>query len=392
MLMFERMALLQADPAAVACIERHAGAGLQYRWAWLRNFAATVNTPGQQAVLYVLRQGGRVRVALPVLEREATWPRARELEALSNYYSAVWAPAIDDDVDEALLARFFSRLLRQPGAAGALLLRPMAGDHPALARCEAALRHCGWITQRDTAFGNWYLRTAGHLCPEYLAGHSGTLRNTLKRMGAKFAAEGGRLEIITGGEDAVRRGMLAYAQVYGRSWKVPEPHVNFMPELARISARQGWLRLGLAWVGEQPVAAQLWMVGPAAGERRAEIFKLAYDEAFGRLSVGSLLTGALMQHVLEVDRVDEVDYLIGDDAYKRQWVNQRRERVGLEAWNPATALGLARLARARAGWAWRQIRQVHQVRQNEPADAIAKAPSAAVAKPAAAGPQHPAAV
>jgi len=41
-----------------------------------------------------------------------------------------------------------------------------------------------------------------------------------------------------------------------------------------------------------------------------------------------VLTAALMQHALDVDRVQTVDYLIGDDAYKREWMSHRREPAG----------------------------------------------------------------
>jgi CelD/BcsL family acetyltransferase involved in cellulose biosynthesis len=38
-----------------------------------------------------------------------------------------------------------------------------------------------------------------------------------------------------------------------------------------------------------------------------------------------------MRHVLDVDRAAVVDYLTGDDAYKRDWMSHRRERVGVSA-------------------------------------------------------------
>ena len=48
----------------------------------------------------------------------------------------------------------------------------------------------------------------------------------------------------------------------------------------------------------------------------------------------------MMQHVIEVDRVHEVDYGSGDDPYKKDWMSARRERWGLVARNPRTARGL----------------------------------------------------
>jgi CelD/BcsL family acetyltransferase involved in cellulose biosynthesis len=54
-----------------------------------------------------------------------------------------------------------------------------------------------------------------------------------------------------------------------------------------------------------------------------------------------LLTALLMEHVIEVDKVAEVDYLIGDDPYKKTWMSHRRERWGVIAYNPRSLAGLA---------------------------------------------------
>jgi CelD/BcsL family acetyltransferase involved in cellulose biosynthesis len=52
-----------------------------------------------------------------------------------------------------------------------------------------------------------------------------------------------------------------------------------------------------------------------------------------------------MRQVIDIDRVQEIDYLTGDDAYKNQWMSHRRERRGLIAFNPRTVGGLAALVR-----------------------------------------------
>ena len=62
-----------------------------------------------------------------------------------------------------------------------------------------------------------------------------------------------------------------------------------------------------------------------------------------------------MEHVMDVDGVQEVDFLSGDDAYKRDWMAQRRERVGLVAfdqrhWRGWLAGGLHLLGRWRRLW------------------------------------------
>jgi hypothetical protein len=61
----------------------------------------------------------------------------------------------------------------------------------------------------------------------------------------------------------------------------------------------------------------------------------------------------MMQHVLDVDRVDEVDYLAGDEPYKREWMSTRRERRGVVAFNPHSICALADAARHFGARAWR---------------------------------------
>ena len=103
--------------------------------------------------------------------------------------------------------------------------------------------------------------------------------------------------------------------------------------------------MGIARIDGAAAAAQLWIVHGGV----AAIYKLAYDERFGALSIGSLLTAHMMQHVIDIDGVQEVDYLMGDDAYKRDWMSQRRERWGLVAFNPYSVDGLTGLLRHELG-------------------------------------------
>jgi CelD/BcsL family acetyltransferase involved in cellulose biosynthesis len=114
-----------------------------------------------------------------------------------------------------------------------------------------------------------------------------------------------------------------------------------MNGLMRTCAQQGWLRLGIAYLDGVPAAAQLWVV--VAGT--ASIYKMAYDERFAKESVGTVLSSLLMEYVIDVDKVKTVDYLSGDDAYKRDWMSHRRERWGIMAFNLHTTHGVLAAAR-----------------------------------------------
>ena len=51
-----------------------------------------------------------------------------------------------------------------------------------------------------------------------------------------------------------------------------------------------------------------------------------------------------LRHVIDIDRVGEVDYLTGDDAYKRDWMSHSRERCGIIAFNLRSVRGIAAAA------------------------------------------------
>ncbi len=300
---------------------------------WYRNLANTVFGPPSRLCVHVLRRQGQAIAALPVLENKAKL--GREVVALGNYYTSLFAPALADDLQVSELAQLLRQVARLHAPLSSLQLAPMALQSPSYALLQAAMAQAGLAPFDYFCFGNWYLPVAGD-ADHYLSSRPGELRNTLRRMGKKFAAAGGRFEIVTAPE-AAQAAAAAFTAVYQTSWKQPEPHEGFIPGLVSLCAQQGWLRMGLATVGPQVVAAQLWIVA----SDKANIYKLAYDPAFRHLSPGSLLTAHLMRHVIDVDRVKEIDYLTGDDAYKNQWMSHRRERRGLLAFNPHTLGGMA---------------------------------------------------
>jgi hypothetical protein len=280
---------------------------------------------------------------LPLLDDGAT------LRGLSNYYSSLYGPV-------GALPGGLVSCLKECGRA-CVELHPLDPCAPEFGQLKQVLTEAGYWVDDYYCFGNWYLDVEERSFADYLQSRSSQLRNTLQRGYGKLdrAAGGPKAWQITiqQHEDAgLEAAIAAFEHVYAMSWKSPEPQPDFIPNLCRTAARAGWLRLGVLHLDDTPIAAQLWLTHKGV----ASIYKLAYDEAATRYSAGTVLTAAMFEHALDVDRVAEVDYLNGDEPYKQDWMSHRRERHGIIAFDLSQWQGLKAALRHWAGRALRPLR------------------------------------
>ncbi len=316
--------------------------------SWYRNLINEVFKPEENVCFFVLRENSRLTAVLPLLVGDQNHaPRA---ESLSNYYTSIYAPILSRGAKPRDLAQLLIHANRSLGPQATFRFSPMDPGSRPYAVLNEALAIAGFIPFQFFCFGNWHLQADGDWA-SYLKSKSANLRSTIKRMTKKFESVGGTMEVVQE-LASLEEGMMAYEKVYNKSWKKAEPYPNFVTGLARVCAQQGALRLGLAWLNGVPVAAQLWIVSNG----KANIYKVAYDEEFKEFSVGTLVTAMLMERVLDQDHVKEVDFLIGDDEYKKTWMSHRRERWGIIAYNPRTLRGLIGLIREILGRVFKEVR------------------------------------
>jgi CelD/BcsL family acetyltransferase involved in cellulose biosynthesis len=321
---------------------------------WFRNLAATVPEIAQRLRIYSVASDSGIPTSLLPMRHEAPANglfAPRHLSAATNFYSALFAPAAVGDTTQPDLNALAAAVAADRPRWDTVDLHPMSIDSPIFHNTVAAFRLAGMAVQPYFCFGNWYLEVNGRSYQQYFETLPSTLRNTLKRKSRQLDNPADmRIKIISS-VDEVAEGLAAFETVYWSSWKAPEPYPDFMSGLIRTCAAEGWLRMGVAYVGDKPAAAQVWMVCNGV----ASIYKLAYDEQFAQLSVGSLLTSRLMQHVIDIDGVREVDYLMGDEPYKQDWMSHRRERWGIAAFNLRTLRGLVAATRHLGGQALKNL-------------------------------------
>jgi CelD/BcsL family acetyltransferase involved in cellulose biosynthesis len=308
--------------------------------AWFEAFAATVLGDGERlAIAGVEADTPSVRPLACLVgrhrERDPVFLGARSFTSLSNYYTLRYAPIVDGGDGRAALAALIEGLRARRPRYAVLHFEPLAADAALSDDLGVALRGAGLVTRRYFRFGNWYDDTRGLSFRDYLARRPAALRNTFRRNSARLAGAGAvRFAMVQDG-CSVADALARYEQVYAASWKRSEPYPAFMRRLATSLAAAGALRLGLLYVHDRPVAAQIWLVQRG----RAMLYKLAHDRAFDALSPGTVLTMRMLERLLDEEHVSELDLGAGDDPYKRLWASRRRERIGLVAFDPLTWRG-----------------------------------------------------
>ena len=243
------------------------------------------------------------------------------LAGLTNWYSFAIRPLYtgSGDHDAALFALF--RSLRSQAAR--LSLYPVRDDEREA--IGSALRSAGWWVQIIAAGDRHWLALGDMDHDAWWASRPGALRNTVQRKAKKGIVD---IQLLTAFDPG---SWAAYEQIYAASWKPEEGHPALLRAFAEAEGAGGRLRMGIARIDGIPVAAQYWTVEDGT----AFIHKLAHVEDSLKASPGTLLSAALFRHVIEVDKVQRVDFGTGNDGYKRDWMNRHEPLWRIEAFNPS---------------------------------------------------------
>ncbi|ODP37838.1 GNAT family N-acetyltransferase [Sphingomonas turrisvirgatae] len=307
-------------------LDRHVQPGLYDRLDWLDPTHRQLWPDAPLAIAAVRR--GEDALWLPIRD-----DGQRHGRALASWYTLAFAPLFTPGTDAAtrtLLLDRAARLLRDRFAT--INLWPLEPtDAAALHRAFAAN---GWLVRDSFEAAHWVAHTAGLDFDAYWANRSSRLRNTVRRRARKSAVA---CRVFTAFD---AQAWADYEAIYAQSWKPAEGSMAFLHELARAEGAAGTLRLGLATRDGRAVAAQLWTVENGV----ATIHKLAHLESEREHSPGTRLSEAMFRHVLDDDRPDLISYGNGDEAYKADWMDERRERRRLQLFNLRSLTGLQRAA------------------------------------------------
>ena len=282
--------------------------------SWFETITLTLNDD-QSLLLACVESENEVLAILPLKNT------ARNIAyALQHSYSPSYRLLIEEKNKPEIITCLAKGLSELP--LNALSLEPVADNDPDLQLLQAAMHDAGYNCEQQFRSYNWILRLTESSFEHYFADRPSRLRSTIARKQRKLEREHNmQLRLYSGNE--VPGKMSDYYAPYTASWKANEQYVELVNNIVARFSALGCTRLGVLYVDDKPIAAQLWFVHHG----KASIFRLSYDQTWKQYSPGSILTGYIMKHVIDVDHVSEVDFLTGNEPYKQDWMSERRERV-----------------------------------------------------------------
>tara|TARA_R110002073_G_scaffold56029_6_gene143059 strand:+ start:1221 stop:2294 length:1074 start_codon:yes stop_codon:yes gene_type:complete len=304
---------------------------------WFDNFLQTV-VPDSDTILWFgcKTDTGEPLFLWPLWVHQSSFFHPTKMSGLANYYTTRYEPlhAINNDnILKEIITITAQRISQQSW--DYIDLYPLNPKAPIYSHIVNAFQQLHRYAHPYFIYGNWFLLTNKQTFEEYFATRPSILKNTITRRLAKLkkynTVEFRTCTNLAETEFALRN----FQKIYARSWKKIEPYPEFIPGIVKAAAKKSWLRVGLLSINHEVVAVQIWF----SLHQTAYIYKLCHDSKFNNYSPGSLLTAYLMEYVINVDKVTKIDFLSGDDTYKKDWMSHREECWGLQITNPRRISG-----------------------------------------------------
>ena len=341
-----------------ALFEAAEGRSLYLTRAWFELLATHCLEGNEELVFYgaEAEDGQGTALALLMAQSGASrgrFMRRRTLSSLANWYSGLYAPIYTPvSAENAAAIDGICRAIRATVPRWSHVhLYPLDADSREFsALCDSLRRH-GYLVRRRFKFRNWFEPIDGGDFAKYLQNRKSKTRGTIRRKDKRVRQRDDvRFEIFTTDRN-IDRAVAAYQQVYDASWKEAEVYADFVPSLIRHCAKEGSLRLGILFIGNEPAAVEFCILASGV----ATMFKTAYDPRFRGLSVGTVVMMRVLEHVLDCETVREIDFGMGDETYKTEFASASRELHEIVAYDPRSWAGavdglydvLRRVVRAR---------------------------------------------
>ena len=255
--------------------------------------------------------------------------RITQIRSVESCYSTYCMPYFDPQRNHTQLAKQLLGYVCQQASWDELRLGPYDSKG-----VDDAIYSLGRFHKDYSVIGHWFVDQLSDYS-QYLAALPGKLRSTLKRKSKKLYGENSVEIKMALNEEDFSTMFVDYQQVYQKSWKGEEASYTFIQQICLAALKENKLRFAGMYIEGKIAAAQIWFLQNGT----ASIFKLAYAPEFSHYSVGSIVTAALCEHVIEQDKCHTIEFGCGNEHYKRDWMSKNSERKITQLFNSKTANG-----------------------------------------------------
>lgn len=304
---------------------------LDHDWfeLWLNHFQNK-----QKLLILLVKDEYNVKAIFPLVIKNEKFTRIQvnKVELIGNIYSPIRNILIAELCDAEkvkVLSTLFTFLVNSVKW-DLIDLNSLPEENFDFTLVDKGLKETGLRSNVYFCYKNWYLDKIRYSAEEYFKSRPKIIRKDVPYCQRRLEKVGRlKFELIKGNNE-IDRYIDMYHEVYSNSWQEREDvGPNFHRDLAKLASRKGTLRLGFLFLDNVPISSQFWIVN----NQTAYILKTVYDHNQRIFSPGKILTMLMVQYAIDVENIKEIDYLHGDDNYKKDWVPYCRDRKGILIFN-----------------------------------------------------------
>jgi|GEM_PF-5844605 len=280
----------------------------------------------------------KLLIAWPLVHQQVN----KKIKSLTSFYSAIAEPIFFTKQNLVISEQQLKQLLGFITNENSWQTMQLGSFDENSATSRAIFKYstaCKVFSKTD----NFYQQKLANF-EQYYQQRPSQLRNTITRRRKKLSKQHQyEIAIISKFTDFASA-FSAYKTIYQQSWKGEEYSFAFIEQVCHAALNENKLRLGLLIVDGEAVAAQIWFLQDCLSaegqpEKNASIFKLAYNPSHKDFSVGSILSLALSEYVIDQDKVTSIEFGMGSESYKSDWLTDNRQRLSYQIFNQSSFYG-----------------------------------------------------
>lgn len=308
---------------------------------WFDTLFKTTKKPNEELLIFGVEEGeNALGLLFMVQSKESYGPFSiKKISSLTNNYSVTFSPVINGAInsESEIIDLLFRTLLSSQQKWDIVEFKNMEQESPSFENFQQHLTASKYIIQDYFCHKNWYENTKNEDFDTYLVKRKSKIKSNHRRRLKKIENELGKPEFrLYSGPSDLDKAIQEFNKIYALSWKGVEQHPIFIEEIIRSAAAKNILRLGVYSAGGKTLAVKLTFATKTIGH----MYKTAYDPEYKKYGAGTAINMFMIEHLLNVDKVEHLDFGIGNEPYKSDLMESSRERWGITAYNSKSIFGL----------------------------------------------------